>query len=166
MTGWSDWICNFTPELARLLASWRLSGFASVYGRPPTNQDFIVPDPRTMGARTESQVTKAHRRNAELLGIYVPSRGTHGLRRFFISHARGGGARKDVLERITHNATGDIVDAYTSFEWEPLCEAMLCLKVDLQRGELVALPRRATGTDGERIAEDHSELVSLSLIHI
>ncbi|MFC1643416.1 hypothetical protein ACFL5O_12175 [Myxococcota bacterium] len=36
------------------------------------------------------------------------------------SLARRDGARQDVLERITHNAAGDIMDRYTAFDWEPL----------------------------------------------
>jgi hypothetical protein len=42
---------------------------------------------------------------------------------------RRGGARKDVLEKVTHNAQGDVVDAYTHWDWTPLCEAVLCLQM-------------------------------------
>ena len=35
--------------------------------------------------------------------------------------------REDVLERVTHNAAGDIIDQYTHFDWEPLCEAVACI---------------------------------------
>ena len=47
-----------------------------------------------------------------------------------ISAARSSGARGDVLEQITHNARGAIIDIYTSWEWPALCEAVSCLKVD------------------------------------
>ena len=47
-----------------------------------------------------------------------------------ISAARSSGARSDVLERITHNARGAIIDVYTAWEWPALCEAVSCLKVD------------------------------------
>jgi hypothetical protein len=49
----------------------------------------------------------------------IPGRRVHDTRDTFISLARRDGARKDVLERITHNATGDIVDRYTTFDWAP-----------------------------------------------
>jgi hypothetical protein len=55
----------------------------------------------------------------------------HDTRYTFISLARRDGARKDVLERITHNATGDVVDRYTTFDWAPLCEAVACLRLSL-----------------------------------
>ena len=143
------------------MARWRLGGFREFYGRTPDDHDFIVPDPRTMGAFTCSQAGKAMRKVERLTGVeHKPGRLTHGLRRFFISHARQCGARPDVLERITHNRSGDIIDTYTSFEWEPLCEAMLCFKVDLRPADVIALPQRATRSDVEPIVEDGSESVS------
>ena len=119
------------PELEKVLWCWQGQGFEAVYGRPPGPDDFIVPDPRTMAARTQSQATKSHKRDAELIGI--PNKGSHALRRFMISAARSSGARRDVLEQITHNARGAIIDVYTSWEWPALCEAVSCLKVDPER---------------------------------
>jgi hypothetical protein len=84
-----------------------------------------------MAARTQSQATKAHRRDAKLIG--VPNKGSHALRRFMISAARSSGARSEVLEQITHNARGSIIDVYTAWEWPALCEAVSCLKVDPDR---------------------------------
>ena len=119
------------PELEKVLWCWQGQGFEAVYGRPPGLDDFIVPDPRTMAARTQSQATKSHKRDAELIGI--PNKGSHALRRFMISAARSSGARRDVLEQITHNARGAIIDVYTSWEWPALCEAVSCLKDDPDR---------------------------------
>jgi integrase len=119
------------PELEKVLWCWQGEGFEAVYGRPPGPDDFIVPDPRNMAARTQSQATKAHKRDAELIG--VPNKGSHALRRFMISAARSSGARSDVLEQITHNARGAIIDVYTAWEWPALCEAVSCLKVDPER---------------------------------
>ena len=63
----------------------------------------------------------------------IPNKGMHGLRRFFVTYTRAGGARPDVLERITHNAKGTILDTYTDAEglWSALCEAVQCLQVTL-----------------------------------
>ena len=69
--------------------------------------------------------------DAELIGL--PNKGSHALRRFMISAARSSGARRDVLEQITHNARGAIIDVYTAWEWPALCEAVSCLKVDPNR---------------------------------
>jgi hypothetical protein len=32
-----------------------------------------------------------------------------------------------VLEKITHNAAGRSIDQYTHWDWEPRCQAVLCL---------------------------------------
>ena len=119
------------PELEKVLWCWQGQGFEAVYGRAPRPDDFIVPDPRNMAARTQSQVTKAHKRDAELIG--VPNKGSHGLRRFMISATRSSGACSDVLEKIKHNARGAIIDVYTAWEWPALCEAVSCLRVDPER---------------------------------
>ncbi len=122
-------------ELARVLATWRLRGFVEIYGVHPRATDWIVADPRTNEPRTQNQAHKALRRDCALVGI--EPRGTHAFRHAFVSLARSDGARKDVLERVTHNARGEIVDAYTSFEWAALCEAVSALQVDLRRGASV-----------------------------
>ncbi|MGB5811633.1 MAG: site-specific integrase [Polyangiales bacterium] len=126
------------PELAKVLSEWRSRGFQSVYGRRPSEEDFIVPDPRNMGARTPSQVTKAPDQDCAAVGI--EDKGTHGFRRYFITYARADGASRDVLERFTHNRRGEIIDVYTSFEWPTLCDAVRCLNVSL-RDAGIALAR-------------------------
>ena len=128
------------PVLAKALAEWRLGGFVEAYGRPPSGDDFIVPDPATMGARTQNKAGKGHRADAELLGIYVPGRLTHGLRRWFISTCRNASARTEVVELMTHNAKGEVIDAYTSWEWSTLCGELTKLEVDLNPAKLIVLP--------------------------
>ena len=128
------------PVLAKALAEWRLGGFAEVYGRPPSGDDFIVPDPATMGARTQNKAGKNHRADVEELGFYVPGRLTHGLRRWFISACRNASARTEVVELMTHNAKGEVIDAYTSWEWSTLCEEITKLEVELHRASVIVLP--------------------------
>ena len=132
--------CRFIQALAKALAQWRLSGFAELYGRPPTDDDFIVPDPSSMGARTRSKAGKDHRGDVEALGIYQRGRLTHGLRRWFISACRNASARREVIELMTHNAKGEVIDAYTSWEWSTLCDEISKLEVDLHSTKLEVLP--------------------------
>jgi len=80
-----------------------------------------------MGARTRSKAGKDHRGDVELLGIYRRGRLTHGLRRRFISACRNASARAEVIELMTHNAKGEIVDLYTTWQWPTLCKVMECL---------------------------------------
>lgn len=64
----------------------------------------------------------------------IANKGSHALRRFMISAARSGGARKDTLEAITHNARGTMIDVYTSWEWPALCEAVKCTSARRSNG--------------------------------
>ncbi len=121
------------PELAALLTEWWRS-WELYYLRPPTLDDFILPHRDTLESHSKSSLYKAWRRAC--VGAGVTNRSLHSTRHTFISMARRGGARKDVLERVTHNAQGDVVDTYTHWDWAPLCEAVLCLpaamSVDVQ----------------------------------
>jgi integrase len=135
------------PLLREVLEAWLSEGFELYTGRKPTPDDFVVP---AIGARakqpcwTRSQYYKAFVETAKLAG--VRPRSVHSTRHTFISLCRRGGARKDVLERITHNARGDMVDQYTHLDWEPLCEAVLCLRLDAHPGP--QLPPGSGGNPG------------------
>ncbi|MGB3123658.1 MAG: hypothetical protein WBB95_07620, partial [Pseudomonas sp.] len=97
-------------------------------------------DPATMGARTQNKAGKNHRADVEELGFYVPGRLTHGLRRWFISACRNASARREVIELMTHNAKGEVIDAYTSWEWSTLCDEISKLEVDLHSTKVAVLP--------------------------
>lgn len=56
--------------------------------------------------------------------MYQRGRLTHGLRRWFISACRNASARREVIELMTHNAKGEVIDAYTSWEWSTLFQSM------------------------------------------
>jgi hypothetical protein len=116
------------PTLTRVLAAWRQSGFQSFFGRSPSADDFIVPS-RTGSCRARG--TTLRNLQEDCAATAVTARRTHDTRHTFISLARRDGARKEVLERVTHNSCGDIVDHYTQFDWEPLCEAVACLRLSL-----------------------------------
>jgi integrase len=132
------------PELVRILNAWATEGFELVVGRKPTPEDPIVPivsSRSAVGHYSRSTYYKAFIRTAELAG--VRPRSIHSLRHTMITLARRGGARKDVLEKVTHNARGDIVDRYTHLDWLPLCEAVLCLKLVMHPE-----PQRPLGSRG------------------
>ena len=134
------------PALGAMLDDWRTHLFAVTYGRHPQPNDWLVPDPRTGRPRTTNQAGKALYRDCERTGI--PKRGCHAFRRAFISLARSDGARGEIIETITHNARGSIVDVYTSYEWAPLCAAVSALRFDLHRADVVSLPRAVAASAG------------------
>jgi integrase len=114
------------PALAKLLTWWKVEGFELVFCRKPTPDDPIIPS-RDGTPHTKSTAYKAWRHACAKTG--VPNKTLHSSRHTFITLCRRGGARKEVLEKVTHNARGDIVDAYTHWDWAPLCEAVLCLQM-------------------------------------
>ncbi len=123
------------PGLAEFLDAWQTKGFEMIHCRPPTADDFIIPcrgydkigrpDTRRGGRNhSKSSAYKLFRRALAKAGVVAHS--LHSTRHTFVTLARRDGARKDVVERITHNASAEIVDVYTHFEWDPLCEAVSC----------------------------------------
>jgi integrase len=118
------------PELDRILREWWETGFELVFCRRPTLDDFIVPH-ETIGCHTKSSGYKAWRKSCVEAGVGNIS--LHSTRNTFITWTRRCGARKEVLERVTHNARGDIVDRYTAWDWRPLCEAVACLRYDTEQ---------------------------------
>lgn len=136
-------------ELARLLEAWARTGFELLTCRKPTPDDFIVPlvTSRAKTAHhTRSTLYKAFR--AACVVTKVRPRSLHAMRHTFITLARRGGAQKDRIEKITHNAKGDIVDRYTHWDWEPLCEAVEKLRVDVDSHQQLQLPPRNPGGGG------------------
>ncbi len=115
------------PELERVLEDWWEHGFELYVGRKPTSGDWIVPQKFDKSKPpTKSSSYKAFHRACELGSVDAHT--VHSTRHTFISAARNGGARKDVLEIITHNARGDVIDGYSHFDWPTLCQSVLCVR--------------------------------------
>jgi len=116
--------------LARLLDAWKASGWKAQYGAEPKPDDLITPNklgkPRA--------VSTAHQALAgDLDRLEFPGRGQqqHALRRTFVSLARDGGARGDLLRWVTHTPPKASLDQYTSPSWESLCAEVAKLPIDL-----------------------------------
>ncbi len=135
------------PKLQKLLAAWWDHGFELVYARKPTLDDRIVPSfgqgrgrigrvprERAMGTHTKSSAYKMWRTALERAGVVNLS--LHSTRHTFITLCRRGGADTAVVEIITHNSAGDIVDQYTHRQWDELCRAVLCFGVTPSSGVL------------------------------
>ena len=116
------------PALAQILDEWRVVGWAWMMGRPPQLDDLIIPSRKGEHRNVNHGLRKLHA-DLDRLGLRV--RRQHDLRRSFISLARDAGARKDVLQTITHNAQGNVMDMYTTFSWKVMCEAVATLQLDI-----------------------------------
>lgn len=125
------------PVLAAILADWRLRGWVALMGKHAQPSDLIIPS-REGFMRSRNQVRNKYHDDLQRLGLR--KRRVHDARRTFITLARVDGARKDVLEQITHSGRGGIMDVYTSLPWPSLCEAVACLKVERIKSNVYRLP--------------------------
>lgn len=124
------------PTLASVLASWKLGGFERMLGRRPVADDLLIPS-RRGACRSVNHMLKRFHEDLDALGMR--RRRQHDARRTFISLSRVDGARKDLLEVVTHGPRGDIVDIYTTFPWPALCAEVAKLKIGLRAGQVVRL---------------------------
>jgi integrase len=131
------------PEAARLLAWWKLAGFAERFGRPPRDDDPVSPYPRNMKARTLSKASHGLYADEKLTGVeHKPGRLTHGFRKAFISMARAAGANPDVIRTMTHpGGSRDILDVYTQWPWTSFCDAVRLVKLP-EAAQVISLEDR------------------------
>lgn len=131
------------PTLAKILAEWKLQGWQAMMGRPPREDDLLIPSREGRNRNSNHMLRCLHE---DLARIGLRSRRQHDMRRTFISLARGDGARADVLRWITHGPTGDIVDLYTTLPWDTLCAEVIKLWIALRGGNVVPL-RKVAGAE-------------------
>jgi hypothetical protein len=120
------------PDLVEVLTAWAQEGFELYTGRLPSPDDFIVPAVSKWAKQpnwTRSMYYKAFVKHAAAAG--VRPRSLHSTRHSFITHAQRGGADKLKLEKVTHNAEGDMIDRYTHGVWAPLCAAVSCFSLEV-----------------------------------
>lgn len=138
------------PTLAAILAEWRLTGFGSYLGRSPKPGDWIVPS-RLGACRSVRHTHSKLQQDLERLGLRP--RRTHDLRRTLITIARADGADKEVLRAITHGASSDVLDMYTSYPWETLCRAISGVRIS-RRGRSTSQSLHIEGTENESPLEN------------
>lgn len=134
------------PVLAAILAEWRLSGWPRQHGRPPTDDDLVVPSsscPRI--PRDGATIARQLLVDARTLG--VTARRVHGTRHTFVSLAIDDGARPDVIAKITHTRpVRNAFDLYRSEAWSTLCAEVQRLRVERRPDVLPLFARSAAGT--------------------
>ena len=91
---------------------------------------------RNFTIRSAQETPKQLHDDLRTLGLR--ERRGHDLRRTFITLAQVDGARRDLLETMSHGPRGDIVSVYTTFPWPALCAEIAKLKIELRA------PRRPT----------------------
>jgi hypothetical protein len=132
------------PLLAAVLAEWRLSGWAAMMGRQPTDDDLILPLPPKHVARRRSIVGDAHRDSdysykrwtADLALLKLRHRRGHDARATFITLCLDDGAEPHVIERITHTPRSR--NAFGLYnrgrQWDAACTEVAKLKISRRTG--------------------------------
>lgn len=133
------------PALEAIIDEWYRKGWELFYMRKPKPGDFIIPRRDIDGAASVLTRSMAYKRfHAACATLEIAPHTLHATRNTFISMARRGGARKDVVEKITHNAKGEMIDQYTKWDWEPLCEAVMSLQVVTSKARVARRDRVST----------------------
>ncbi len=152
------------PELVAILNAWAEGDFAGLMGRKPDPDDYIVPylSSRSAGGHyTRSIYYKAF--VSGCAGAGIRARSLHSTRHTMVTMARRGGADRQVLSKVTHNAKGDMIDRYSHHEWPTLCAAVLAIgslfdarpsprRLGETSGEI---PREIGGTETPMLPESH-----------
>lgn len=153
------------PALAAILAEWKLFGWAKMMGREPTEDDLVVPLPPDSvskhGRWRHKGYTYQHLMQ-DLATLGLRHRRGHDLRRTMISLARSNGAVSDILRRATHKPPKEVIEGYTTFEWNVVCREVLKLNVQRRKtGKVVRLRNSefatSLATDGAQPMEDVHE---------
>ena len=130
------------PTLAKILAAWRLTHWARIYGRQPADDDFVVPTRAFTGVNVADAVIYMAD-DLTALGMRTEAgkkrkRGGHDLRSWFMTRCIEDGADSLLVERTTHSAPKTVVGGYDRFSWSAICREVAKLKVDILDGEVLA----------------------------
>jgi integrase len=112
------------PALRAALEEW-FDTWEKIQCREPKPGDLMFPGAGG-GALTKSSAYKAWLRTCKAAG--VANRSVHSTRHTFITFARRGGAPMELVELVTHNPKGTIVDRYTTRDWSELCTVVLAVR--------------------------------------
>jgi integrase len=130
------------PALAQILAAWKLSHWARIYGRQPTADDLIVPT-RTMRPVNKTDAARAMKEDLRALGLRIEagktrSRGGHDLRAWFQTQTVEDGADSVIIDRVTHAPPATVAADYSRYSWKALCREVSKLSISAEsRGEVL-----------------------------
>ncbi len=139
------------PTLASVLATWKRTGWPMLFGRHPTPDDRIVPSRAGVDRlRSGPESAKRLKEDLERVGLRSDGRSLHAMRATFITLAQTDGARREILEAVTHAGRRDVFSGYSRWPWEALCVEVAKLRVELHEGRVIALPlKRAASAEND-----------------
>lgn len=119
------------PSLESILRHWKEVGFKALFGREPTDEDYIVPSRRNK-PRSSNHMLKKLKKDVKMIGLSVPAeRKLHAFRASYVSVLRNFGVTRDIVGAVTHGrkSSSHILDAfYTTWDWQTLCDGVLSIR--------------------------------------
>jgi len=113
------------PELALILHRWR-SQYAFTAGQMPTGEAPMLANAHGKRWRADT-AARAIARQCTKQGI--PRHTCHDFRRFFMSHLFELGARREVIESMTHTQRG-VFFSYTSITYKSAAQAVQLMRLE------------------------------------
>ncbi len=131
------------PTLAKVLAAWKLEHWERIYGRKPTDDDFVVPT-RTFSCVNVADAGHAMTDDLEALGLRVKAgktrkRGGHDLRSWFLTRCIEDGADSAIVRSFTHAADKSVNGGYERWSWAAKCRELSKLTVTVLDGAVLHL---------------------------
>jgi integrase len=131
------------PTLAKIIAAWKLEHWERIYGRRPTDDDFVVPA-RTMRCVNAADAGHAMQDDFAALGIRHKAgkhrnRGGHDLRSWYRTRCIEDDADSTLIDRTSHSAPKTVKGGYDRFSWAAICREVAKLKVSILDGEVLTL---------------------------
>lgn len=139
------------PTLAKVLARWRMSGWAKQEERPPRGEDLVFPSRNSggkhrkapPGLRNEARIREYFYKDLDLLGLR--RRGPYCARHTFETLAREDGITKEDAGWLTHGPSGDVQDGYRAPNHQEMSGWMLRIRIGLRGTEPTPLRKKAAG---------------------
>jgi integrase len=132
-----------TPQLAAILADWKLRGWPALFGRKPEPDDLIVParvvtKDGLLKNRSSSHMLKKFHKDCRR--TEMRERRQHDSRRTWLSTVLAAGANETHAKWIAHGPPPTVMGAYMSMPWATLCTVVAGLKLSEPKRRVVHLP--------------------------
>jgi len=131
-----------TPQLAAILADWKLRGWPAMFGRKPEADDLIVPastvasDGQLKNRNAHHMLKKFHQ---DCTRVGFRERRQHDSRRTWLSVVLAAGANETHAKWIAHGPPQTVMGAYMSMPWTTLCAVVRDLRLPTPSSRLAVI---------------------------
>lgn len=116
------------PELASILAKWKLEGWPKMFGRKPGPDDLIIPSRNGKNRSVNHMLKKFHKDLARLKTEEHPEglriRRQHDSRRTWLSTVLAAGANETHAKWTAHGPPPTVLGHYMTIPWPTLCKVV------------------------------------------